>query len=66
MRTRVGEIDSSIWIDEAWHPELQQVNDAAILELLAYLTGAKTQQLDECNQVLVYFMIITFGDTAHE
>ena len=57
MRTRLGEIDSHIWIEEAWHPEIQQENDAAIMELFADPPGTMPQQLDKCNQVRLYLRV---------
>ena len=66
MRKRLRELDSHIWIEDAWHPELQQANAAAILELFADLPGATPRQLDKFNQVRLYTRVITIADTAHE
>ena len=59
MRKRLGEIDSHIWIEDVWHPELQRVNDAAIMELFAYLPGAMLRHQ-------LYLRVIMMADLSHE
>ena len=39
LRKRMGEIDAMIWIEDAWRPELQRVNNAAIVELFVDAPG---------------------------
>ena len=66
MRKRFGKVDIAIWIEEAWHPELQRVNDAAIMELFADAPEANQQDLDKCNEVRLYLRVITIVDITHE
>ena len=66
MRKMFGEIDIMIWIEDAWQPELQRENDAAIMELFADLPGAFWRDLEKCNQVRLYLRVITMADTTHE
>ena len=63
---RLPDIEANIWIEEAWHPELQQENDAVIVELFADVPGVTPRELDKCNQVRLYLRVILIADIAHE
>ena len=66
MRKRFGEVDIAIWIEEAWQPELQRLNDAAIMELFADNPAATPCELDQCNQLRLYPRVITIADITQE
>ena len=66
MRKRFGEVDITIWIEEAWQPELQRLNDAVIMELFADYLETTSRGLEQCNQVRLYLRVITIADITHE
>ena len=66
IRKRLGETDLTIWIEDARCPELQRVNDAAIMKLFADVPGATLRELDKCNQVQLYLRVITIADITHK
>ena len=63
---RLGELEATIWTEAAWHPELQRINDVAIMELFADVPGTTLRDLDKCNQVQLYLRVITIADITHK
>lgn len=61
LRQRLGEISATMWIEQAWQPQLQQEGDLSLMEqfLQAQSTPKQHRQL---RQVLHWLRIITLAD----
>ena len=61
LRQRLGEISATMWIEQAWQPQLQREGDLSLMEqfLQAQSTPKQHRQL---HQVLHWLRIITLAD----
>ena len=62
VRRRLGEIESSLWIEKARTPKLQQQGDASLMEEFCRIPGISTGRLMKAKNVRLYLRVITIAD----
>ena len=62
LRARMREIGASLWIEDAWVPELQREGDSSIMETFSDLPWMTPVQLRRANAVRLYMKVITISD----
>ena len=66
LQERLSEIDASIWIEEAWVPQLQRDRDESLMEAFMERDGITTADYRKLNAVRIYLRVITIADLADE
>ena len=61
LRERLNGIDASIWIEDAWKPELQREGDKCLMEEFVRMKYTKTR-LRHLNAVRLRMRVITLAD----
>ncbi|KAL7551610.1 hypothetical protein ACHAWF_018082 [Thalassiosira exigua] len=64
LRNILRDIDSSLWIEDAWTPRLQRVGDESLMERFATHPRATKGQLEKLNAVRLYMRVVTVADLA--
>ena len=59
LRTRLHEMQASLWIERKWTPALQRVGDQSIMEQFAQLPGITRVALRQANAVRLYLPVVT-------
>ncbi|KAL3804450.1 LOW QUALITY PROTEIN: hypothetical protein ACHAWO_012466 [Cyclotella atomus] len=54
LQERLGELNGSIVVKDAWRPELQRVEDKSIMEQIVSLPQIKKRQMEHANQVRMW------------
>lgn len=65
LRSRLNEIDASIWIEKAWAPCLQRDGDGSLMEAFCGIPGIALGQLIRVNEVRIYCRVVTIADLAN-
>ena len=64
LRTRLHEMQASLWIEKKWTPALQRVGDHSLMEQFAQLPGITRTALRQANAVRLYLRVVTIADLA--
>ena len=64
LRTRLAELDASLWIEEVWRPHLQREGDAFLMDAFVRIPGITPSELKKANAVRLYMRILTIADMA--
>lgn len=66
LHRRLGEMNATIWVEDAWTPKLQRLGDEALMERFISVPGVTTSQLRQANTVRIYLRVVTIADLAND
>lgn len=66
IHRRLGEMNATIWVEDAWTPHLQRLGDKSLMERFISVPGVTTSQLRQANTVWLYLRVVTIADLSNK